>query len=217
MSTIADNFFKDGSFGRRLLALLASVYAIALLWGQRAGGEEARGYDVIASILRSLGLDGVADWIVERLMATVHSSPLTTVAAALVLAASVLSMTATYRRTVANVSPQSSFALLLALCLLIDTNRLTFFEAAIGTAVTAVLVGVFCLLPSDEQLTPAAAVGLLIVLGPAAAILYAPAKIISWFVTESLPQKVSVALERETGPVKVEIIDSTGPKGARLR
>lgn len=216
MSTIADNFIKDGTFGRRLLAMLASAYAIALLWGQRAGGEETRGYDVIASILRDLGLDGVADWIVETLMAVVHSSPLTTIAAALVLAAGVLSMTATYRRSVVNVSPQSSFAYLLALCLLIDTGRITFSEAVIGTAITAVLVGVFCLLPSEEQLTPAAVVGLLIVLGPAAAILYGPAKIISWFVTESLQQTVSVALERGTGPVKVELIDSTGPKGARL-
>lgn len=43
MSTIADNFIKDGSFGRRLLAMLASFYAIALIWGQKAG--EARTSD----------------------------------------------------------------------------------------------------------------------------------------------------------------------------
>ena len=39
MSTIADNFIKDGSFGRRLLAMLASFYAISLLYGQAAGGR----------------------------------------------------------------------------------------------------------------------------------------------------------------------------------
>ena len=62
MSTIADNFIKDDSFGRRLLAMLASFYAIALLYGRYAeSGTTSTGYETVASALRSVGLDGVAD------------------------------------------------------------------------------------------------------------------------------------------------------------
>lgn len=216
MSTIADNFIKDGTFGRRLLAMLASFYAIALIWGQRFATDGGRGYEVLASVLRGLGLDGVASWITDTLMATLHSSPVTTVSATLVLVGSVLSMTATYRRTVFNMSPQAAFAFLFAACVLIDLGTISAREAAFGTVITAILVSVFCLLPSEDKLTPAPLVGLFIVLGPVAAILYGPAKVVSWFVTESLPTTVPVALERETGPVRVEIVDGTGPTGARL-
>jgi len=216
MSTIADNFIKDGSFGRRLLAMLASFYAIALIWGQKAGEGKALGYEVIASVLRGIGLNNVSDWIVDTLMTSLRSSPVAAFAAMLVLAGSVLSMTATYRRSVFNVSPQAAFASLFAACVLIDLGAISPRDLAIGAVITAVLVGAFCLLPSDDKLIPAPVVGLFIVLGPAAAILYGPAKVVSWSVSESPPQTVPVALERGSGPVKVELVDRTGPEGARL-
>ena len=54
-------------------------------------------------------------------------------------------------------------------------------------------------------------------LGPFAAILYGPAKILSWLASESRAQTVPVALEHGTGPVKVELVESSLPSGARLR
>lgn len=59
MSTIVDNFIKDGTFGRRLLAMFASFYAIAMLYGRSAGSETRTGYATVAAALRAVGLDGV--------------------------------------------------------------------------------------------------------------------------------------------------------------
>lgn len=215
MSTIADNFIKDGTFGRRLFAMIASFYAIALLYGQQSGAGTTRGYETVASALRSIGLDGVADWITNTLMATLHSSPIAPVAAAVVLAGAVLSMTATYRHTMYNVSPRAAFAFLFAICLLIDLGTLSLRSAAIATVVTAALVGIFCLLPSEDRVTPAPVVALLITLGPIGAIVYGPAKVVSWFVSESQPPTVRVKLERDTGPVEVTLVEGDGPRGAR--
>lgn len=217
MSTIADNFIKDGSFGRRLLAMLASFYAISLLYGQAAGGRTRSGYAVIASALRSVGLDGPADWLVGTFMPSLDASPVAPVAAAVLVAGAVISMAATFRHTVFNVSPQASFAYLLAACMLVDLGEISLRSAVIGTAVIAVSVGLFCLIPSDDLRTHPVLVALLMFLGPFAAILYGPAKILSWLASESRAQTVPVALEHGTGPVKVELVESSLPSGARLR
>lgn len=215
MSTIADNFVKDGSFGRRLLAMLASFYAIALIYGHAAEGLTTSGYEVIASVLRSVGLDGAADWLVDTLMAALVSSPVAPLAAAVVVAGAALGMAATFRRTVNNISPQATFAYLLAVCLLVDLGEISLRFGVIGTAVIAVGVGLFCLIPSDDLLEHPLAVALLMFVGPLAAIAYGPAKILNWLASESRPQTVPVALEHGTGPVKVEVVEGSTPTGAR--
>ena len=217
MSTIADKFIKDGSFGRRLLAMLASFYAIALLYGHTLEVPRASGYSVIASALRSVGLDGPADWFIDTLVAALLSSPFVPFAAVVAAAVAALSMAATFRRTVYNTSPQASFAYLLAACLLVDLGEISLRTAVIGTAAIAVGVWLFCLIPSDDLRTHPVLVALLMFLGPSAAILYGPAKILSWLASESRAQTVPVALEHGTGPVKVELVEGTSPTGARLR
>lgn len=217
MSTIADNFIKDGSFGRRLLAMLASFYAIALLYGRYAeGGSTSTGYETLASALRSVGLDGVADWVTGTLFEALSASPAVPVAGAVVIIGAVLSMAATFRRTVYNVSPQATFAYLLALCLLIDLEQISLSSAVVGTAVVAIGFGLFCLLPSDDTHVGPAVAALLMFIAPMSAILYGPAKIVSWLATESRTQTVPVALENGTGPVQVEIVKSAAPPGARV-
>lgn len=137
------------------------------------------------------------------------------IAGAVVLIGSALSMAATFRHTVYNVSPQASFGYLLAICLLIDLGHISVLSAVVGTAVVALLAGLFCLLPSDDLLTGPGAVTLLMLIAPMAAILYGPATILSWLATESSRQSVSVALANGTGPIRVEIVNGTGPTGAR--
>lgn len=217
MSTIADNFIKDGSFGRRLLAMLASFYAIALLYGRYAeSGTTSTGYETVASALRSVGLDGVADWTTGTLFEALSTSPVVPFAGAAVIVGAVLNMAATFRRTVYNVSPQATFAYLLALCLLIDLEQIPLGSAVVGTAVIAIGFGGFCLLPSDETLVSPVVAALLMFIAPFAAILYGPAKILSWLATESRTQTVPVALEHGTGPLRIEIVESTAPTGARF-
>ena len=128
----------------------------------------------------------------------------------------VLNMAATFRRTVYNVSPQATFAYLLALCLLIDLEQISLGSAVVGTAVVAVGFGLFCLLPSDDTLVSPVVAAMLMFIAPIAAILYGPAKILSWLATEPRAQTVPVALEQGTRPVKVEIVESSAPTGARV-
>lgn len=216
MSTISDNFFKDGTFGRRLFAMIASFYGIAvLLYGRNTPDGITPGYEVIASVLRAMGLNGVADWIVNTLVASLQSNPITPVAAALVLLGAVVSMTATFRITTYNVSPQAAFAYLFAACLLIDFGTCTLRTMVILTVVVAIAVGLFCLLPSRDQDVHGSVVALMLIASQVGALLYGPAKILSWFVTDSGQPTVSVALERGTGPVKVEVVEGDGPMGAR--
>lgn len=216
MSTIADNFIKDGSFGRRLLSLLASFYAIALLIGRSSGsGGERTGYEIVADVLDSVGLGGAADWLTGTLIVSLSTSPAVPIAGAVVLIGSGISMAATFRRTIYNVSPQATFAYLLALCLLIDLDQIPLGSALIGIGVAALVVGLFCLLPSDDAVTHPAVVALLMFIAPLAAILYGPAKVLNWLATDSRAQTVPVALEHGTGPVRIEIVESSTPSGAR--
>ena len=217
MSTIADNFIKDGSFGRRLLAMLASFYAIALLYGHMFEVPRGSGYSVIASALRSVGLEGPADWFVDTLVAALLSSPFVPFAAVVAAAVAALSMAATFRRTVYNTSPQASFAYLLAVCLLVDLGEISLRTSLIGTMAIAVGVGLFCLIPADDLLEHPAAVALLMFIGPISAIAYGPAKILHWLASEPPAKTVPIAIEYGTGPVKVELVESSLPAGARLR
>lgn len=217
MSTIAENFIKDGSFGRRLLALIASFYAIALLYGRSLGaGAPNSGAETIAAALTSIGLDGAADWLIGTLMESLSTSPAIPLAGAVVLIGSAISMAATFRRTIYNVSPQATFAYLLTLCLLIDLDQISIGSALVGIAVAAIVVGLFSLLPSDDSLTHPAAVALLMLIGPIAAVLYGPAKVLNWLATDSRAQTVPVTLEHGAGPVRIEIVESSAPSGAKI-
>ena len=77
----------------------------------------------------------------------------------------------------------------------------------VGTAVVAVGFGLFCLLPSDDTLVSPVVAAMLMFIAPIAAILYGPAKILSWLATECSPAR-PVALEQGTRPVKVEIVET---------
>ena len=70
--------------------------------------------------------------------------------------------------------------------------------------------------PSDDTLVSPVVAAMLMFIAPIAAILYGPAKILSWLATESRAQTVPVALEQGTRPVKVEIVESSAPTGAQL-
>lgn len=215
MSTIADNFIKDGTFGRRLIAMFASFYALSLLYGRMAEiGETKTGYETMASVLRAVGLDGVADWFTDALVESLGTSPVLPIVGAAVLLVAILSMAATFRRSAYNISPQATFAYLLAICVLIDLGQVSLGEAVAGTAIAAGLVGLLCLVPSDDASTSPGVVALLVFLAPVAAILYGPAKMLNWLASESRAQTVPVALEHRTGPVKIEIVESRDPTGA---
>ncbi|ATG51406.1 hypothetical protein CFK38_07605 [Brachybacterium vulturis] len=114
-------------------------------------------------MLASVGLDGAADWLIGTLMESLSSSPAVTLGGAAVLIGSAISMAATFRRAIYNVSPQATLAYLLTLCLLIDLDQIAMSTALIGTAVAAIVVG----------------------------------------------------LEHGTGPVQIEIVESSAPSGAR--
>lgn len=217
MSTIADNFIKDGSFGRRVLAMFASFYAVALLCGLHPEiGAASSGYENVASVLSAVGLDGAAQWVTDTFTGTLSANPVVLVAGVAALVSGAFGMAAAFRRGIVDVTPQASFAYLLALCLLIDLEHISLSSALLGTAVIAVTFGLFCLLPGDNTRVHPAVGALMMFIAPLVAVLYGPARVLGWLATESRKQTVPVALEHRTGPVRIGIVKSSEPTGARV-
>ncbi|GAA1486265.1 hypothetical protein [Brachybacterium fresconis] len=216
-SAVAAHVLQGRSFGQRAIAMIASIYAIASVLGHHLRDIPSRTGDaVIADALRALDLDGPADWFTDTLFAQLSESVVALACLAAVLAASVISMVSVFSTTMYNATPQASFICLLSLALLIDLEAISAAQALGGMIVSGVLGGIFCALRSDTSATEAAAIGLLTVVSPVIAVVYAPLRAISWLLREPRNEEGAMRIEGGFDPVRVRIVDDIRPTGARI-
>lgn len=185
MSTLFSKILAEQSFGQRLMAMLASIYAIATFIDPRTFQRPPHpGYENLARLLEWFGLGSVAAWIRDPLFAALRDSEVAESAIWIVLMVSFLGMTAAFQRSTINIAPQATFSFLLTLTLLNDLGRMSVLGGVallVGGAVASALFVRFALPDAVES---GAAVGTALIISPILAVVYAPVRVLVWFVQE---------------------------------
>jgi len=208
MFPLFTKLISEQSFGQRVFAVLTSIYAIATFFDlQTLERPGLPGYENIARALEWFGLNPVAAWIRDPLFSSLQSSEVAEAAIWILLLSSYFGMVATFRRSIYNVAPPATFGCLLALVLLNDLGRLNAWTSVALLFVGALLAALFVRFVDSEALEPWFGVAPLVLMSPVLAGIYAPVRILAWFLQEPGHDTQTMQVESGYSPVRVKIVD----------